>query len=145
VVCLGIWGGGSLEKRDRAHTRFRDRAKGEHPSLKRRLLKTPVACHVEAHIEQEGSVFVPQRWDTAAKGGPDNDWSVCSTFLLINSQWHLVNVWCGRVDYNRPRTTLCRFDSGRGKLSGRRLATPMLSAFVEGTSGKVKRRVGVTQ
>jgi predicted phage terminase large subunit-like protein len=38
--------------------------------------------------------------DTAAKGGPDNDWSVCTTWLLTNDcQWYLLDVWRGRVDY----------------------------------------------
>ena len=43
----------------------------------------------------------PQSWDTASKGGPDNDWSVCTTWLMSSSS---VNgtcwiVWRGRVDY----------------------------------------------
>ena len=41
-----------------------------------------------------------QSWDTAAKGGPDNDWSVCSTWLSTNDcQWYLLHLWRGRVDY----------------------------------------------
>jgi predicted phage terminase large subunit-like protein len=44
--------------------------------------------------------FILQSWDTAAKGGPDNDWSVCTTWLLTNDlQCHLLDVWRGRVDY----------------------------------------------
>jgi predicted phage terminase large subunit-like protein len=44
--------------------------------------------------------FIVQSWDTAAKGGPDNDWSVCTTWLLTNDcQWYLLDVWRGRVDY----------------------------------------------
>ena len=44
--------------------------------------------------------FILQSWDTAAKGGPDNDWSVCTTWLLTNDcQWYLQDVWRGRVDY----------------------------------------------
>ena len=44
--------------------------------------------------------FVVQSWDTAAKGGPDNDWSVCSTWLSTNDcQWYLLHLWRGRVDY----------------------------------------------
>jgi predicted phage terminase large subunit-like protein len=41
-----------------------------------------------------------QSWDTAAKGGPDNDWSVCTTWLQANDcQWYLLDVWRGRIDY----------------------------------------------
>jgi predicted phage terminase large subunit-like protein len=44
--------------------------------------------------------FVVQSWDTAAKGGPDNDWSVSTTWLCTNDcQWYLLDVWRGRVDY----------------------------------------------
>jgi predicted phage terminase large subunit-like protein len=44
--------------------------------------------------------FVLQSWDTAAKGGPDNDWSVCTTWLNTNDcQWYLLDLWRGRVDY----------------------------------------------
>jgi predicted phage terminase large subunit-like protein len=44
--------------------------------------------------------FILQSWDTAAKGGPDNDWSVCTTWLQANDcQWYLLDVWRGRVDY----------------------------------------------
>jgi predicted phage terminase large subunit-like protein len=44
--------------------------------------------------------FVVQSWDTASKGGPDNDWSVCATFLSTNDcQWYLLELWRGRVDY----------------------------------------------
>jgi predicted phage terminase large subunit-like protein len=44
--------------------------------------------------------FIVQSWDTAAKGGPDNDWSVCTTWLLTNDfQCYLLDVWRGRVDY----------------------------------------------
>lgn len=45
-------------------------------------------------------VTVLQSWDTASKGGPDNDWSVCTTWIVTRKrQWFLVNVWRGRVDY----------------------------------------------
>jgi predicted phage terminase large subunit-like protein len=45
-------------------------------------------------------IFVAQSWDTAAKGGPDNDWSVCTTWLVTNNcQFYLLDVWRDRVDY----------------------------------------------
>lgn len=43
---------------------------------------------------------VLQSWDTAAKGGPDNDWSVCTTWLhSTDCQWYLLDVWRRRIDY----------------------------------------------
>ncbi|HTD84824.1 MAG TPA: hypothetical protein VK648_13635, partial [Gemmatimonadaceae bacterium] len=41
-----------------------------------------------------------QSWDTAMKGGPDNDWSVCTTWQLTEDiGWYLVDVWRQRVNY----------------------------------------------
>ena len=41
-----------------------------------------------------------QSWDTASKGGPDNDWSVCTTWIgTRRKEWYLVDVWRRRVDY----------------------------------------------
>jgi predicted phage terminase large subunit-like protein len=44
--------------------------------------------------------LVIQSWDTANKGGPDNDWSVCTTWVLASGRrYFLVDVWRGKVDY----------------------------------------------
>jgi predicted phage terminase large subunit-like protein len=48
---------------------------------------------------REGTTFIFQSWDTAMKGGPDNDWSVCTTWLETQCQWYLLDVWRKRVDY----------------------------------------------
>jgi len=49
---------------------------------------------------QSAGVFIVQSWDTAAKGGPENDWSVCTTWLWTNgNQFYLQDVWRDRVDY----------------------------------------------
>jgi predicted phage terminase large subunit-like protein len=45
-------------------------------------------------------LFILQSWDTASKGGPDNDWSVCTTWIFTrNKRCYLVDVWRQRVDY----------------------------------------------
>jgi predicted phage terminase large subunit-like protein len=44
--------------------------------------------------------LVLQSWDTANKGGPENDFSVCTTwFITRDRRWYLVDVWRNRVDY----------------------------------------------
>jgi len=44
--------------------------------------------------------FIVQSWDTANKGGPDNDYSVCTTWLHPDDcRFYLLDVWRGRVDY----------------------------------------------
>jgi predicted phage terminase large subunit-like protein len=41
-----------------------------------------------------------QSWDTASKGGPENDFSVCTTwFITRDRRWYLIDVWRKRVDY----------------------------------------------
>jgi len=55
-----------------------------------RYPETPAAARVS---------FILQSWDTALKGGPDNDWSVCTTWLETSNQWYLLDVWRRRVDY----------------------------------------------
>jgi predicted phage terminase large subunit-like protein len=51
--------------------------------------------------------FILQSWDTASKGGPDNDWSVCTTWIVTSAQlWHLVDVWRQRVDYPALRAAV---------------------------------------
>ena len=44
--------------------------------------------------------FVLQSWDTAAKGGPENDFSACTTWLFMTDcQFYLLDAWRGRVNY----------------------------------------------
>ena len=43
---------------------------------------------------------IVQSWDTAMKGGPGNDWSVCTTWAQTSDgRLYLLDVWRGRVDY----------------------------------------------
>ena len=50
---------------------------------------------------QEEWLTVLQSWDTASKGGPENDFSVCTTWVVIRGvrRWYLIDVWRKRVDY----------------------------------------------
>ena len=49
---------------------------------------------------KSAGTFIVQSWDTAAKRGPENDWSVCTTWLITNTcQFYLLDIWRGRVDY----------------------------------------------
>jgi predicted phage terminase large subunit-like protein len=52
-------------------------------------------------------LFTLQSWDTASKGGPENDWSVCTTWILArHKRWYLVDVWRRRVDYPALKTAV---------------------------------------
>jgi predicted phage terminase large subunit-like protein len=46
-----------------------------------------------------------QSWDTAAKNGAQNDWSVCTTWLIHEKHFYLLDVTRGRYEYPRLRET----------------------------------------
>ena len=48
---------------------------------------------------------VVQSWDTAAKGGAQNDWSVCTTWLLEDNYYYLLDLTRGRFEYPQLRDT----------------------------------------
>ena len=49
---------------------------------------------------QATHLFTLQSWDTASKGGPDNDWSVCTTWIVTKQHhWYLADVFRKRLDY----------------------------------------------
>jgi predicted phage terminase large subunit-like protein len=49
-------------------------------------------------VRRPGSRVI-QSWDTASKGGAENDWSVCTTWLFQDAQYYLLHVHRGRYDY----------------------------------------------
>jgi predicted phage terminase large subunit-like protein len=58
-----------------------------------------VKRYVELPLQRERSLIL-QSWDTASKGGPENDFSVCTTwFISRDGRWYLLDVWRKRVDY----------------------------------------------
>jgi len=54
-----------------------------------------------------------QSWDTASKTGPANDWSVCTTWQVIDGRYHLIDVFRNKVEYpvllNKARELAHRF------------------------------------
>jgi predicted phage terminase large subunit-like protein len=46
-----------------------------------------------------------QSWDTAAKDGAQNDWSVCTTWMQVDNCHYLMDVTRGRYEYPRLRDT----------------------------------------
>src|SRR4051794_5329938 len=46
-----------------------------------------------------GRSRVIQSWDTASKGGPENDWSACTTWLFQDGRYYLLHVHRARHDY----------------------------------------------
>jgi predicted phage terminase large subunit-like protein len=48
---------------------------------------------------------VIQSWDTAAKDGAQNNWSVCTTWLLVDKHFYLLDLTRGRYEYPQLRDT----------------------------------------
>lgn len=46
-----------------------------------------------------------QSWDTAAKAGAQNDWSVCTTWIVLDKHYYLLDVTRGRYEYPQLRNT----------------------------------------
>jgi predicted phage terminase large subunit-like protein len=46
-----------------------------------------------------------QSWDTAAKGGAQNSWSVCTTWMFLDGYFYLLDVTRGRFEYPQLRDT----------------------------------------
>lgn len=57
-----------------------------------------ISRYAEAPSRKPGQSII-QSWDTAAKGGPGNDWSVCTTWLVARPNYYLLHVHRGRHDY----------------------------------------------
>ncbi len=53
------------------------------------------------------SSMILQSWDTASKGSPDNDYSVCTTWHLVDGTvWYLVDVYRERINYPTLKATV---------------------------------------
>jgi predicted phage terminase large subunit-like protein len=46
-----------------------------------------------------------QSWDTASKDGAQNDWSVCTAWMLVDKHYYLIDLVRGRYDYPRLKAT----------------------------------------
>lgn len=47
--------------------------------------------------------LVIQSWDTAFKKGQDNDYSVCTTWVIHENAYYCIDLWRGRVEYPELR------------------------------------------
>lgn len=48
---------------------------------------------------------IVQSWDTAGKGGAQNSWSACTTWMFHDEHYYLLDVTRGRYEYPRLRAT----------------------------------------
>jgi hypothetical protein len=48
---------------------------------------------------RDGGAQVVQSWDVASTTGETNDWSVCTTWLVVKRNYYLLDVWRGRLQF----------------------------------------------
>src|ERR1700730_10911480 len=64
--------------------------------------------YYDAVPERTYKTKVIQSWDTAAKDGAQNDWSVCTTWLVVEKRnYYLLDLTRGRYAYQRLQENFC--------------------------------------
>ncbi len=55
--------------------------------------------HNRENLVVDGDSYIVQSWDTASKAGERNDFSVCTTWVVVGSEYQLIDVYRGRLEY----------------------------------------------
>jgi len=55
-----------------------------------------------------------QSWDTASKDRAQNDWSVCTTWMILDKSYYLIDLTRGRYEYPRLRQPRSRWRKNIG-------------------------------
>src|SRR6266536_761776 len=81
------------------------------------------------------STHVILSWDTAAKTGAQNDWSVCTVWMLADGYFYLLDLIRGRYSYSQLRTiTLAlakRYDPHKIMIEDTSTGTPLAQELRE--------------
>jgi len=85
-------------------------------------------------------IYVLQSWDTASKGGPDNDWSVCTTWVVARKErWYLVDVVSFRGDYPTLKSSVIaeaeKWNAGRVLVEDKGTGTSLVQELRSEVSG----------
>ena len=48
--------------------------------------------YYEKPPERTSATIIIQSWDTASKDGAQNDWSVCTTWMLVDKCYYLLDL-----------------------------------------------------
>jgi phage terminase large subunit-like protein len=67
------------------------------------MIKRPWLRYYDVLPERTSRAKVIQSWDTAAKNGAQNDWSVCTTWLVVDNKYYLLDLTRGRYEYPQLR------------------------------------------
>jgi len=69
------------------------------------MIKRAWLCYYDRPPERSYYSKVIQSWDTAAKDGAQNDWSVCTTWQMEDDHFYLLDLTRGRYEYPQLRAT----------------------------------------
>jgi predicted phage terminase large subunit-like protein len=69
------------------------------------MIKSEWIRYYETLPERTYGTKIIQSWDTAAKDGAHNDWSVCTTWMIHEGVYYLLDLTRGRYEYPRLRET----------------------------------------
>jgi predicted phage terminase large subunit-like protein len=63
------------------------------------IIKREWVHYYDALPVRDPSSLIVQSWDCASKGGDSNDWCACTTWLLQDQRYYLLDVLRERLDY----------------------------------------------
>jgi predicted phage terminase large subunit-like protein len=69
------------------------------------MIKRPWLRYYDKAPERTPYAKVIQSWDTAAKDGAQNDWSVCTTWMVVDEHFYLLDLTRDRYEYPLLRDT----------------------------------------
>ena len=70
------------------------------------VVKRAWICWYENPPGHDNGAEIVQSWDVASAIGNNNDWSVCTTWLIERRQYYLLDVWRGRLEFPYLRKKL---------------------------------------
>ena len=68
------------------------------------IIQRKWVCYYDGLPRRTSSSLIIQSWDTASKAGESNDWSVCTTWLLQENKYYLMDLLRDRLDFPTLRT-----------------------------------------
>jgi predicted phage terminase large subunit-like protein len=98
-----------------------------------------VKRYAELPLQRDRSLIL-QSWGTASKGGPENDFSVCTTWVICRTgRWHLIDVWRKRVDYPELKAAMrnlaSRYAANRVLVEDAGAGTPLVQELLREVDG----------
>jgi len=97
--------------------------------------------------EQRSSDHIVQSWDVAVMTGDSNDYSVCTSWLMVKKDYYLLHVWRGRQQYPDLRRTMAslaaRFNVSAILMENAGPSIAMLQDLQRDTPDQMPRPIGI--